>query len=202
MLEARAVTFGYESNARPILDGVSIALEPGQRLFLSAPSGTGKTTLCRLLAGYERPWSGEVLLDGAPLPKRGCCPVQLIGQHPERVLDPRRRMRDSLEEAGWDGRLDAAGGLLERLGIQERWLTRFPHELSGGELQRFCIARALLVDARYLIADEISTMLDAITQARIWQVLLEEAASRDLGILFTTHAGPLADKIATCRTTL
>lgn len=187
MLEARDITFRYGPHEPVIYEGFSFCVRPGERVHLDAPSGFGKTTLCRLLAGYLRPQAGEVLVDGAPLPARGACPVQLIGQHPERVLDPRMRMQASLAEAGG---LDA--GLLERLGIREEWLTRFPHELSGGEMQRFCIARALMAQPRYLIADEISTMLDAVTQAQIWHVILEEVAAQNMGLVFTTHSRPLA----------
>ena len=191
MLEARDVTFRY--GAGPVLyDGFSMQVAPGERVHLSAPSGAGKTTLCRLLAGYEVPQAGSILVDGAPLPLRGVCPVQLIGQHPERMLDPRMRMRDSLAEAG-----AADAGLIARLGIREAWMSRFPHELSGGELQRFCIARALMAEPSYLVADEISTMLDAITQARIWRVIVEEAQRRGCGIVFTTHTGALAERLAT-----
>lgn len=191
MLEAREISFGYEG--RPLIyDGLNMSIAPGERVHLDAPSGFGKTTLCRLLAGYEDPISGEVLVDGAPLPARGACPVQLIGQHPERMLDPRMRMRDSLLEAGpFDESLN------DRLGIREVWMSRFPHELSGGELQRFCIVRALMTGPRYLVADEISTMLDAVTQVRIWNAILLECELRNIGLVFTTHAQALANRLAT-----
>lgn len=192
MLEARNISFRYGKQGPLIHDGFSLSVHSGERVFLDAPSGRGKTTLCRLLAGYERPCSGEVLVDGAPLPLRGACPVQMIGQHPERVLDPRMRMQASLAEAGTP---DPA--LLHRLGIRDAWLTRFPHELSGGEMQRFCIARALMAQPTYLVADEISTMLDALTQAHIWQVILEEADARAFGVIFTTHSRALASRLAT-----
>ena len=189
MLEAHNVSFAYPKGP-VILEDISLEVAPRQRLYVQAPSGTGKTTLCRILAGFQRPSSGEVLVDGQPLSKRRPCPVQLIGQHPEHALDPRMRMKDSLLEAG---PLDE--GLLQRLGIQQRWLSRFPHELSGGELQRFCIARALMANPRYLIADEISTMLDAVTQAHIWRRLLEEVEQRGLGLVFTTHSVTLAEQV-------
>ena len=192
MLEARSITFRYGPREPLIYDGFSFSVRPGERVHLDAPSGFGKTTLCRLLSGYLRPLSGAVLMDGAPLPSRGACPVQLIGQHPERVLDPRMRMQASLAEAG-----EVDAGLLARLGIRDEWLTRFPHELSGGEMQRFCIARALMARPKYLIADEISTMLDAVTQAQIWQVLLEEADAQNMGLVFTTHSRPLATRLFT-----
>ena len=162
---------------------------------LAAPSGTGKTTLCRVLAGYLAPRAGEVLVDGEPLPKRGPCPVQLIGQHPELTLDPRMRMAASLAECGAsEEELDR---LRELLGIRGAWLSRYPHELSGGELQRFCIARALATRPRYLICDEVSTMLDAVTQAHIWRVLLDYAARENAGMLLVSHTPALTARIAT-----
>ncbi|MCI8424216.1 MAG: ATP-binding cassette domain-containing protein [Adlercreutzia sp.] len=237
MLEARNLAAAFDG--RVIFQNLNLAVAPGERVHVAAPSGAGKTTLARILAGYAAPAAGEVLVDGAPLPRRGPCPVQLIGQHPEHTLDPRLRMEASLREAlqgargetaprrgvSFSQRLSAQsaegapenetplrgavsrGGatafdaeteaLLVALGIRQRWLTRYPHELSGGELQRFCIARALLANPRYLIADEISTMLDALTQAQIWSVLLQEAERRNLGLILTTHSPALAARLAT-----
>ena len=86
--------------------------------------------------------------------------------------------------------------LLEALGIEGAWLSRFPRELSGGELQRFCVARALLSGAPFLICDEISTMLDVITQAQIWNVVLAEAERRNMGLIAVTHNRRLAERIA------
>ena len=159
------------------------------------PSGTGKTTLCRVLAGYLAPRTGEVLADGSPLPRRGPCPVQLIGQHPELTLDPRMRMAASLAECGASE--EELGRLRELLGIRDAWLSRYPHELSGGELQRFCIARALGAHPSYLIADEVSTMLDAVTQAQIWRALVAEAEARAMGLIFVSHSPALASRLAT-----
>ena len=198
-LEAREIAFRYpRRGSGPVLEGCSLTLEPGERLGLSAPSGRGKTTLCRLLAGYERPRSGEILLDGLPLSRsRGPCPVQLIGQHPETMLDPLLPLGRSLEEAG-----PADPRLLEGLHIQPGWLTRYPQELSGGELQRFCIARALGPRTRYLLCDEITAMLDLITQAQIWDFLLREAETRNLGLLIVSHSAPLLERLCTRRLVL
>ena len=193
-LEARDITFRYpRRGSGPVLEGVSLTLAPGERLGLFAPSGRGKTTLCKLLAGYERPGRGEVLLDGLPLPRyRGPCPVQLIGQHPETMLDPLLPLGRSLEEAG-----PADPRLLDELHIQPGWLTRYPGELSGGELQRFCIARALGPATRYLLCDEITAMLDLITQAQIWEFLLREGERRGLGLLIVSHNRPLLQRLCT-----
>ena len=190
-LEAKAVSFRYDSKQPWVLEDVSLRLEPGERMALFAPSGRGKTTLARLLAGYLTPTAGEILLDGAPLPKTGVCPVQLICQHPEQAINPRWRLARVLEESG---ALDDA--VLDAFGIERAWLTRYPRELSGGELQRFCVARALMSGAQYLICDEISTMLDVITQAQIWNVVLAEAQTRQMAILAVTHNRHLAERIA------
>ena len=87
--------------------------------------------------------------------------------------------------------------LLDDLGIRDEWLQRYPHELSGGELQRFCIARALATRPRYLICDEVSTMLDAVTQAHIWHVLLDYVARENAGMLLVSHTPALTARIAT-----
>lgn len=192
MLEARGITYAYPGAREPLYRDFNLAVAPDERVALSAPSGFGKTTLCRLLAGYERPQQGEILVDGEPLPKRGACPVQLILQHPEAAVDPRMRMENTLAEAG-----EVPAQLLDDLGIQRKWLRRYPHELSGGELQRFCIARALAANPRYLVADEMSTMLDAVTQAHIWRFLVEETTRRSIGLIFVSHSPALTERIAT-----
>ncbi len=107
-------------------------------------------------------------------------------------MNPRWRLKRVLEESG-----GMQQNILDAFGIEHAWLNRFPGELSGGELQRFCVARALLSGADYLICDEISTMLDVITQAQIWKVILEEGEKRNMGILAVTHNWHLARRIAT-----
>ena len=190
-LEAKNVSFRYEPRLPWVLQSVSLNLERGARTALFAPSGYGKTTLAMLLAGYLQPTEGEVLLDGAPLPKTGVCPVQLICQHPEKAINPRWRLARVLEESG-----ALSDAVLDAFGIERAWLTRYPRELSGGELQRFCVARALMSGAQYLICDEISTMLDVITQAQIWNTVLAEAEKRNMAILVVTHNRNLAERIA------
>ena len=190
-LEAKNVAFRYSRKEPWVLQNCSLRVERGERLALFAPSGYGKTTLARLLAGYLPPTEGQVLLDGAPLPKTGVCPVQLIFQHPEKAINPRWRLRQVLEEGGI-----LRDDILDAFGIERPWLDRFPRELSGGELQRFCVARALMSGADYLICDEISTMLDVITQAQIWNVILDEAQRRNMGLIAVTHNRHLAQRIA------
>lgn len=191
-LEAKNIYFRYDRKQPWILEDCSVRVDRGECLAISAPSGYGKTTLAMLLSGYIKPVKGEILIDGKVLPEKGVCPVQLIHQHPEKAINPRWRLKRVLEESG---KIDA--DVLQAFGIEHEWLDRFPRELSGGELQRFCVARALMSGADYLICDEISTMLDVITQAQIWNVVLEEAQKRNMGLIAVTHNMHLAKKIAT-----
>ncbi len=191
-LEAKNIYFRYDRKQPWILENCSVRVDRGECLAISAPSGYGKTTLAMLLSGYIKPVKGEILIDGKVLPEKGVCPVQLIHQHPEKAINPRWRLKRVLEESG---KIDA--DVLHAFGIEHEWLDRFPRELSGGELQRFCVARALMSGADYLICDEISTMLDVITQAQIWNEVLEEAKKRNIGLIAVTHNMHLAKKIAT-----
>ena len=192
-LKAENLSFSYENGGRHVLTRISLKIEPGERVGLVAPSGYGKTTLCRLLAGYERPEAGTVEIDSIPIENiRGCMPVQLIWQHPEQAVNPRLRMKNVIEEGD---RTDSE--LIKKLGIEPDWMNRFPTELSGGELQRFCIARALGQRTRFLLADEITTMLDLITQSQIWHFLIEETERRDIGMLVVSHNPELIGKVCT-----
>ena len=130
--------------------------------------------------------------DGKPLPKKGVSPVQLIYQHPEKAINPRWKMKKVLQESGM-----FREEVMEALGIEKDWLERYPRELSGGELQRFCVARSLFSGTHFLFADEMSTMLDVITQAQIWNLMLKEVEERRLGLLMVTHNAELAKKICT-----
>ena len=189
-LKAEKVSFRYSSKSRYILKNADFTLNSGERIALIGPSGYGKSTFAGILAGYIRPDSGRVTMDGKEFEKNRLCPVQLIYQHPEKAINPRWKMKKVLEEAG-----QFTGESLGRFGIEKEWLERFPAELSGGELQRFCVARALLSGADMIIADEMSTMLDAVTQAQIWNVLLRESEERGIGLLAVTHNIKLAEHV-------
>ena len=190
-LEANDIFFRYDRKGPWILEHYSFRIERGERVALLAPSGSGKTTLAMLLAGWRTPARGRILLDGHPLPEAGVCPVRFICQHPETAVNPRWRLGRTLAEGG-----PVRDELLDALGIEHAWLSRFPAELSGGELQRFCVARALTRGADYLICDEISAILDVITQAQIWNVILAEAKNQSSGVLMITHNRHLAARIA------
>lgn len=192
MLEVQDITFSYQKNGNQILEHVNLPVGPEERLGILAPSGYGKTTLLKIISGYISPDAGRILVDGEPLPQKGYCPVQMIFQHPEQAVNPRLRMREVLKEG--DG---ISKELIEGLGIEEDWKNRFPQELSGGELQRFCIARALGKGTKYLLCDEITTMLDFITQGQIWNFLIEETKRRGIGMVIVSHSQPLLDHVCT-----
>ena len=100
-IRSKRLSFRYHKGNRQILNHVSVSFDSKDRLGLAAPSGFGKTTFCKILAGYEQPDKGQVLLDGKPLSQyKGYCPVQLIWQHPQEAVNPRRRMKTVLEEGG------------------------------------------------------------------------------------------------------
>ena len=193
ILEAKNLSFRYEESGRKILDQFSLQVDSSERVGILAPSGFGKTTLCKILAGYEEPETGTVLMDGKSLYSyKGYCPVQMIWQHPEQAVNPRLRMRNVFEEGD-----QVETELIKKLGIEPDWMNRFPTELSGGELQRFCIARALGKRTRFLLADEISTMLDLITQSQIWHFLMGETQRRGIGMIVVSHSPELVEKVCT-----
>jgi ABC-type dipeptide/oligopeptide/nickel transport system ATPase subunit len=193
ILEAKNLSFRYEESGRKILDQFSLQVDSSERVGILAPSGFGKTTLCKILAGYEEPETGTVLMDGKSFYSyKGYCPVQMIWQHPEQAVNPRLRMRNVFEEGD-----QVETELIKKLGIEPDWMNRFPTELSGGELQRFCIARALGKRTRFLLADEISTMLDLITQSQIWHFLMEETQRRGIGMIVVSHSPELVEKVCT-----
>lgn len=197
MLHAEDLWFRYRAHLPWVVRGASVRIEPGEVVGLHGPSGTGKSTLGRLLAGFVEPHRGRVTVDGVPARadrrRRRPHPVQLVLQHPELAMDPRWTVREVLAEAGAPARgIEALAPTL----VAPQWLDRFPHEISGGELQRVNLARALLARARCIVADEISASLDAVTQARVWRLLLAAAREGEIGVLAISHDRPLLDVVA------
>jgi peptide/nickel transport system ATP-binding protein len=180
-LEAKGLGWHYDSGEW-LFRRMNMTLRAGEVVGLAGPSGSGKSTFARLVAGYLAPLEGEVTVAGRSTGMRG--------SHPERAVNPRWRLAKTLAEG-----FAPDGALLDELGIRPEWLRRYPSELSGGELQRCCIARALGPDTRFIVADEMTTMLDAITQAQIWHSLLRIARERQLGLLVISHDMALVSRI-------
>ncbi len=190
MLKGKSLWFRYRDHLPWVIENKSLSVNPGEVLGLVAPSGYGKTTLAKLLAGYLSPRRGVVSVAGRPLSRTGYCPVQLVFQNPELAVNPRWRIDQILREGG-----SPEPTQLEALGIYPSWLRRYPHELSGGELQRVAIARILNPQTRYLIADEMTAMLDANTQALIWQTVLAFVRQQHIGLVVISHDQPLLQRL-------
>jgi peptide/nickel transport system ATP-binding protein len=195
------------------VDGVALTLRRGETLGVVGESGSGKSTLARCVARLIEPTSGRIELEGediAALSRAELHPVrrrvQMIFQDPYRSLNPRRTVGQSLIEGPLNygrTRADAVRGartLVETVGIPFAALDRYPHQFSGGQRQRLCIARALAMEPELLIADEAVSALDVSVQAQVL-TLLEQIRDRfALAMLFITHdlrvAARLCDRIA------
>ena len=193
-----------------------LVLHPGTSLAVVGRSGSGKTTLARCLAGLHRDHDGVILLDGTPLPRslrhRGSAQlaaVQYVFQDARAAFDEHRpvlhqvaRTAVRLRGTGERTATDEAVSTLNRLGLQEDLARRRPAELSGGELQRAALARALLARPRVLICDEVTSGLDTVTRRGILDVfagLVGEDEGEDLSLVLITHdldTARLAHRIA------
>ena len=184
---------------------IDFAIEPGQFVGITGRSGSGKSTIGQILAGIYPATAGEVRLDGQRLsyPLRGPARrrIQILFQHPEVAFNPKLRLIDSMREPYRLFHLPyTRQGLcdyLERYGIYEEHLDRFPAELSGGELQRLALARAMLMDPSFLVLDEPTSMLDVISQAQMIHLLQEIQQEREVGYLFISHDRALCERFCT-----
>ena len=213
LLSARDVTksFGRGRHATPALAGVSITPHEGESLGIVGPSGSGKSTLARILSAHLARDSGDVLLEGEPLPTswRGADRlrrrrIQLVMQDPADALSPRltveelvREPLDLLREGDGVEHRAAVAEVLESVGLPHRgpFLRARTHQLSGGQLQRVALARALVARPKLLVADEPTAMLDASEQARLLVVLRERQIEMGLGLLFISHDVAVVRKV-------
>ena len=196
--------FGNEY--QEILHGLSLSIEEGECVGIIGESGSGKSTFGRVVAGLLEPNAGRVRLDGRPLYGRRTPEerratmrkISIVFQDYSTSANPRFRVASILGESFRALRLGGeniskaderrtAIELLERVGLNESFLTRYPHELSGGQLQRVCIARAVALKPRLLLLDEAISSLDAATQIQVMDLLKDMRAERGLSYLFITH---------------
>ncbi|WP_017549525.1 ABC transporter ATP-binding protein [Salinicoccus carnicancri] len=188
-LDVEKISYHYPGQP-PVFEGLSMQIMPGEIVGIYGNSGSGKSTMAQIIAGYRDPSEGMVQIGRKRILQKGIHPVQMIWQHPEKAVNPRWRIRKALLEAG-----PLNPELLDIFGIRQEWLKRWPGELSGGELQRFCLVRALTGDIDYLIADEMTTMLDAVTQAQIWHSLIKLSKERGIGVAAISHDYQLLEKV-------
>lgn len=192
------------------VENVSFDLHAGETLALVGESGCGKSTIGRSILRMVQPKSGSIIVDGTdvvtlsgePL-RRYRQKMQMIFQDPMSSLNPRLRVGDILTEplrahriAEADAARDIARDLLHRVGLDAGMLDRFPHQFSGGQKQRLCIARALALNPALIIADEAVSALDVSIKAQIVNLLLELQASLGLAFLFISHDMSVVERIA------
>ncbi|MER7176512.1 ABC transporter ATP-binding protein [Streptomyces mesophilus] len=205
MLELDAITAGYEPR-KPVITGISLGVRSGESVGLLGPSGCGKSTLARVAALLHRPEAGRVVIDGteatgwrhrAPRSQRTAFGV--VFQQPRLSADPRLTLSALIAEPlRATGRAaEAADGVREfaaRVGLGEDLLGRRPHEVSDGQLQRACVARALILRPRWLVCDEMTAMLDASTTAALVRVVEDYRADSGAGLLAVGHDRVLLER--------
>ena len=205
IIRAEALTKVVASGDAPltILDGVSFAVEPGASIAIVGASGSGKTTLLGLLAGLDRPTSGEVHVDGRALSTldedaRAALRQRLLGFVFQSfqllpALTALENVMLPLELAGADDAQARARSWLDRVGLARR-VTHYPRQLSGGEQQRVAIARAFAGEPKLLMADEPTGNLDGVNGTAIMELLFGLRDRHGATLVLVTHAPELADR--------
>ena len=186
------------------VDGVDFELAAGETLGIVGESGSGKSTIARAILGLVKPAEGTVSIvgsgsNGQVTARR----AQMVFQDPFASLNPRLTVHSLLAEpviatgvAVDHGVVDRMAELLRRVGLPEDSLDRYPHQFSGGERQRLCIARALMTDPRIVILDEAVSALDVSIQAQVLDLLMELQAERGLAYLFISHDMAVVERVA------
>ena len=200
VLRVQNVSAQYGKDIR-VLEGVSVDVARGETVAVVGESGSGKSTLARVITGLLPPYEGEVSFQGEQLTgsfadrsKQDLRQLQMIYQMPDVALNPRQRISEILgrplrfylgmEQARRRERIDE---LLREVELPENYAERFPYELSGGEKQRICIARALAAEPQLIICDEVTSALDQLVSEDILKLLNRLQKTLGLSYLFITH---------------
>lgn len=186
------------------VDGVGFDLMAGETLAIVGESGSGKSTTARAVLGLVTPTRGTFAVDAQTArPGQSRLPVQMVFQNPYASLNPRLSVEQILAEpviaAGQ--RIDAAirdrmAALLKRVGLPQDSLTRYPHQFSGGQRQRLCIARSLMLNPSVVVLDEAVSALDVSVQARVLELLVDLQREYGLAYLFISHDMAVVERIA------
>ncbi|MBL4739952.1 MAG: ATP-binding cassette domain-containing protein [Sneathiella sp.] len=196
---------GFLSTAQPIvkaLNNVSLSIEKGDSFCLVGESGCGKSTLARTVIGLNPPSKGEIHYQGTRIDSLSAKErqpfkrkMQMIFQNPYASLNPRMTVAQILEEPLKIHEKGMSKGAIKQkveevmvsVGNDPAWGPRYPHEFSGGQRQRISIARALMLDPEFVVADEPISALDVSIQAQVLNVMMDAQEKRNLTYLFITH---------------
>lgn len=202
--------FGKLAGRVHAVENVSFSLQPGETLSLVGESGCGKSTTGRSIMRLIQPQSGSVMVNGQNVMAMAGHELQglrrtmqMIFQDPYASLNPRMRVGASIAEPFLEHRLgtkqqarERVVDLLERVGLKADMASRFPHEFSGGQRQRICIARALALDPKLIVADESVSALDVSIKAQVINLLLDLQSSLNLSFLFISHDMAVVERLS------
>lgn len=203
-LDDVSVRYGTRRRGLTAVDGVSLVVPDGEVVGLVGESGSGKSTLARAVVGLVPVSSGQILLDGAPVQHRGRRrPVQMVFQDPYSSLDPRMSVGASISEVFPRGAISAGkrraeiARLLDLVGLDDDYATRYPAQLSGGQRQRVALARALAARPEVVVADEITSALDVSVQGTVLNLVRRLQRDTGLSMLFISHNLAVVRYVAT-----
>ncbi|RBO91264.1 peptide/nickel transport system ATP-binding protein [Pseudochrobactrum asaccharolyticum] len=202
--------FGKLAGRVHAVENISFSLQPGETLSLVGESGCGKSTTGRSIMRLIEPQSGSVMVNGQDVMAMAGHELQglrrtmqMIFQDPYASLNPRMRIGASIAEPFLEHKLgtkqqarERVADLLERVGLKADMASRFPHEFSGGQRQRICIARALALDPKLIVADESVSALDVSIKAQVINLLLDLQSSLNLSFLFISHDMAVVERLS------
>lgn len=200
LLEVKNVTKSYpitngifSKGKKEIIKSITLSMKEGECLGIIGESGSGKSTLGRLILGLEKPDSGEIKFFGSNNKKSFRRQTSVVFQDYISSVNPRFRVLGIISEPllqtkmSKKERYNEVVSLLKKVALNENYINRFPHELSGGQLQRVCIARAIATKPKFLLLDEAVSSLDVSVQVQILELLIKLKKSEKLSYLFITH---------------
>ncbi len=215
MLQVEHLTKRFKldnGTVQTVLDDVSCAVRPGEAVAIVGRSGSGKTTLIKAIAGFTSVDAGRIIFGGKDIThahghaqREVYKDMQMVFQSPAASFDPRLTLGSSISEhlrnlgIKKSERTELVKNLLEQCSLPPEFISRYPHEVSGGQCQRAAIARALTAEPKLLLCDEATSALDVTAQAQMIFLLERLKRERGMAILFVCHnlavAQSLCDKI-------
>lgn len=182
-----------KKNKKNVLKGVSFDVNQGECLGIIGESGSGKSTLGKIILGIEKTDKGDILFENSSTRREWQQEMSVVFQDYTTSVNPKFKVIDIIKEPLLNSNMSKEEKenmvieLLKQVGLEEKYLNRYPHELSGGQLQRVCIARAISTKPKFILLDEAISSLDVSIQVQILDLLIELKQKYGLSYLFITH---------------